>query len=144
MLKRESIATELWRRLTLLDCYTDRNPEKRPQAEDFPASLLFELDDEVTDADLSRKYPRYKRRFSFVVEYFVKGSSSAASSRELIDFAERVRIVLFAEPEFLNGLGQLQEEKTGRIVTVDAANHIKAAATLFSVLYAEDVADSFE
>lgn len=146
MLKRELIVTEIWKRLAGISGVTAvRNPEYPPQAEDMPWIGFFELPDEVTDEKTDRDgLPVYAREFQIIVEMFVSGANAEASSRALISLLSTVRLALFATPRHLNQLGKLQEQRTGRIVTVDAANHIKATAILYAIKYTEAIANDIE
>ena len=144
MLKRESIATEVWRRMSgIAGLKSDRNPETPPTAEDMPCGLIFEMADKVTEPSRGRDYPRYKREFEIIIELFTSAETSEESSRAITTLVEDTRKVLFASPYNLGGLGDLEERSTSRIVTVDAANHIKGISIAFVVKYAEDVADLF-
>lgn len=140
MLKRELIATELWRRLSTLTGYkTDRNPETPPTAEDMPCVNFYELPDMVTSSTKGRKHPSYKREFDIAIEIFVKGTTAEASSRALTTAMAEVAKVLYEDPADLGGLGELEERGSTRVAVFDAANHIKAIGVGYFVKYQEAV-----
>lgn len=145
MLKREAIATELWKRLSTVSgvVRVERNPENPPTADDMPCILLFDLPDIVTSESKGRKHPRYQKEFQIVVELFTKAASSEESSRAIITLLELTLKALFDEPVNLGGLGNLSLDRSTRLVTVNAANHIKAIGLSFKVKYAEDIGDLF-
>ncbi len=142
MLYREVIMAELWRRLASVTgvAWTARNPSAPPVAANLPAIQIFELEDEVHDYGRRGGWPQYKRSLTVVVEVFVQGSSEGAASKELFTFLGLVKKALYQGGSSLNGLGEIREISTSRLLRPPAGGNVVGVGLYLQISYVEDTA----
>jgi hypothetical protein len=141
VLHRERIFTELERRMTEVIGvgYVARNPGKEPSVDDLPSICIFEMEDPVQEVHGRGAAPVYKREIKVVIEPFIKGSSDALSTKELMLFVKEVKKKIYEAPA---GLGKLAhavvETGASRVHRPPAGDHVAGIGISLTITYVED------
>jgi hypothetical protein len=83
--------------------------------------------------------PVYMRGIEVIVESFIKGSSDALATKELMAFVKEVKGKIYADPA---GLGKLAhnvgESQYSRVHRPPAGDHVAGIGIVFIIVYVED------
>jgi len=141
VLHRELIFTELEKRMTEVEGvnYVARNPGKEPSVTDLPSICIFEMEDPVSEVHGRGGAPIYKREVKAVIEPFIKGSSDAKASKELMAFVEKVKKKIYEAPAGLGKLAhQVIETGASRVHRPPAGDHVAGIGLSLTITYVED------
>ena len=100
---------------------------------------LIEMIDNVQKAQNRGGSPVYMREIQVVVESFVKGSTDALCTKELMAFVQEVKSKVYGAPR---GLGKLAhdifEVQYSRVLRPPSGDHIVGMGIVFNIVYVED------
>ena len=146
MFEREIIKEEIAYRMSQVDgvMFTARNPKTPPNAEDFPAILMFEYPDEVESKGLRGGYPIYKRKFKVVIECYITASSEGAATTELGDFVEKIKKKIYEGNNTLSKkASELNELELSQVMRPPVGDNTIGIGIIFEVSYIENIANLF-
>jgi hypothetical protein len=120
--------------------FVARNPKKEPSVTDLPCITIIELGD-VVQKVLNRGGAQvYARGLNAVIEPFIKGTSDALATKELMAFVQEVKKKIYAAPV---GLGKLAhnivETEYSRVHRPPAGDHIAGIGIALTIVYIEDI-----
>lgn len=146
MLLREQIMQELQDRMWDVPnvTFVARNPNVPLKPEQLPAIQFFEMIDPTEGrVEFDRGYPIYKRSLTVIIESFIKGSTEAASSKELSNFIRELKKKLYAGGPTLGDLCMIAEVEAGRVLRPPPGDNMTGIGFVLAISYREHVQDLF-
>lgn len=143
-MKREYLIQELWSRLAAVSGVqsTARNPKEPPKEGEFPRINLFDLEEEVDEAQAFRSQ---KLTFSLLTEHFIEATSEHSGSKELMAFTDLVVDAMYQTGLRLakaGHIGVITERRRSRVLRPPTGGPVFGLGIWWEIRYVEDLPTS--
>ena len=142
MLNRNSIVTEVWKRVAGIPniIYTARNPSRPPTEDEFPCIQIFEREDKISSSSRSRtQKPINKRELLIYIEVFTKADTDESASHDLSVLVDTVKSALYVDGSSLGGRCDLHEVEMSPIVRPTTGTPSVGISIALKITYVEEI-----